>query len=570
MERIKPILFISIIIFVTAVAFLPSLFNGFVDWDDPFYVTGNDAIRDFSVKNTTRIFTSGFVGTYCPLAMLSYSVEYRLGGLNPFVYHLTNYLMHLFVTFLVFIFIYFLSQKADIAFISAILFGVHPLHVEPVAWIAERKELLCVIFYLLALIAYSIYLKRKRIKYYFFSLLCVILALLSKPMAVTLPVVFVLLDYFYGRKMDKRSVLEKVPVFALAAIFGFINLYFQTLLGATKLSEGFYFRIYFVSKAVLFYLSKTLVPVNLSAMYPYYSMSIECPGEGKYYIAALVLLAILVVFSRKFSRKIIFGSSFFIITILPVLKIVPAGEVFAADRYMYLPSIGIIYMLAVLFDRMFCSRTAGIKGMRSVMVLSFSLIVILFSVLTWKRCVIWKDTNTLFGDVIKKYPDVATPYNQMGLFYAKKGDMDRAIKNFKRALTIKPGSKVTRDNLERAQRQRRDILDQGMSSTTGQPYAGRDVSGRVELLNRSGEEQGKAGDLDKAISLFEEAIELDPDHAGSYNNLGYAYYKKGDYKQAEKYFKKTLEVDPKHEKAGINLDYLYKSGYVVKEGEEIR
>jgi len=338
------------VVIITAIAFIPSLSNGFVDWDDPHYVTGNDAIRDLSLRNLGKIFTSSFIGCYCPLAISSYAVEYHFAGLNPFVYHLDNYLMHLMATALVFCFIYLLSRKTDIAFLSALLFGIHPLHVESVAWVAERKDLLCAIFYLLALITYLVYLKKKKAQYYYLVFLCMMLSLFSKPMAVTLPLIFMLLDYFNDRKIDKRSVLEKIPFFAVALIFGIGNLYFQAKFGATGLTEGLSFRVYFFLKAIVFYLGKIFAPLNLSAMYPYYHVTPERFSEVKYYIMILLFLFAVVFLSRKYSKKVIFGSAFFIITILPVLKIVPAGEVFVADRYMYLPSIGIFFILAVFVD----------------------------------------------------------------------------------------------------------------------------------------------------------------------------------------------------------------------------
>jgi len=181
---------------------------------------------------------------------------------------------------------------------------------------------------------------------------------------------------------------------------------------------------------------------------------------------------------------------------------------------------------------------------------------ILLSVLTWKRCAVWKDTGSLFGDVIKKHPDIATPYNQLGLFSAKKGELDEAIKHFKTALSISPDRGVTRGNLERAYRQKKSILDEKRSSLEARLKTVEDISKKVELLNELGVEQGKAGNLEEAISLFNEAVELDPDFAESYNNLGYAYYMKGEYSRAEEYFRRALEIDPGHEKARRNLNFI--------------
>jgi len=548
---------VAVIVLLTAIALFPSLFNGFVDWDDTAYVMENEAIRGFSAQNLTEIFTSGYTGSYCPLAIVSYAGEYHFFRLDPFVYHLTNYTLHIIITVLVFCFIYLLSRKVDIAFITSVLFGIHPLHVESVAWISERKDLLCALFYMLALIAYLIYLKRERISYYFLCFLFAIFALFSKAMAVTLPVILILLDYFCGRKINKRSILEKVPMFVLALIFGIINLHFQKLTGATKLVTDWGVKTYFFSKVILFYLLKLFVPVHLSAMYPYHNVTPANLSEIKYYIAILILLIVLVIVSVRRNKKVIFGSAFFIITIAPVLKMIPAGDVFAADRYMYLPSIGVLYIFSVLIDDLFYSRIGRLKPVKATVICAIFLLFLAFSALTWKRCEVWRNTEVLFMDVIKKYPDTPLPYNNIGIFYAEKGDMDTAIDYFNKALIVKPGYSLAKENRKRAYKKKEEISGEGEVLIDEQKEKDKDIPERVRLLNNLGIAEGRSGDLDEAISLFKEAIELYPGYAESYNNLGYAYYLKGEIKKAEGYFKKALEIDPDHEKARMNLDYIH-------------
>jgi len=570
-EKLLILLTVSVVVIITAVAFFPSLFNGFVEWDDTAYLVANDAVKDPSLHNIKKIFTSSFVGHYCPLVIISFAVEYNFFGLNPFAYHLTNYTLHLLVTISVFCFIYLISRRLSIAFIVAVLFGVHPIHVESVAWVAERKDLLYAVFYMLSLISYWIYMERGRKAYYFSCLLFAALSFLSKAMAISLPLMIILLDYFHGRKVDKRSIIDKVPIFVLALIFAAINLYFSAVGGAAKHVTGTGFRIYFTSKAILFYLSKILMPLNLSALYPYHDVTPGHLAEVKYYIAAIILLSACVVFSRKYSKKVIFGSLFSLFAILPALQIIPVGSAYAADRYMYLPSVGIFYILAVFFDKIYHSRIAKSGAVKSGMISLFSLMVISLSVLTWNRCAVWKNADTIFGDIIKKYPGHPLAYYCLGVISLREGDFNEAIKHQKKVLTLDSGIKLTkrgktlpelaRESLTSAYRRREETRDKGAGLTE---VKREDVLEDVELLNRLGVEYGKAGNLDKAIALFLDAISIAPDHAESYNNLGYAYYMKGEHKLAEEYFKKALEIDPDHEKARINLEYIRSLGHEDK------
>jgi len=553
MQKNPQILFVvAAVILVTGISLFPSLFNGFVDgWDDEIYVTQNDVIRELSLRNINRMFTSGFLGTYCPLVIMSYAVEYHFFELNPFIYHLTNYLLHLLITALVIYFIYLLSRDAGVAFIAGILFGVHPLHVESVAWITERKDLLCLVFYIPALIAYLKYLERKEIKYYFFCFLFTILALFSKPMAITIPVILILLDYFYGRRIDKSSILEKIPLFAACLIFGLATMFFQAQVKAIEMPPSLLAKTYFISKTIPFYLSKVFVPVNLSALYPYYFIRPEQLAEIKYYVVMLILLSIFVIFSGRYSKKIIFGSAFFIITLLPVIQIIPAGNAFAADRYMYLPSLGIFYMIAVLVMKVLRSKVAESRIIKAAIISFLVLLMLLLSILTWKRCAVWKDTGTLFTDIVNKSPYSRKSHHNLAVFYERKGDLDRARIHFEKALIIAPRGGEQED-LMRVYKKIKETR-------------GRETRAGAEFFNKAGVEQGKKGQMDAAISLFNRAVELEPDYAESYNNLGYAYYRKGDHERAVEYFRKAIEIDPNHERARDNLGNIQRLSDNVSE-----
>ncbi|MFC1590543.1 tetratricopeptide repeat protein [Candidatus Omnitrophota bacterium] len=544
---------VLIVIAITAFSFLPSLGNDFMDGrDDASYVTENDAIKELSADNIRKIFTSGFLGHYCPIVMMSFAAEHHFFGLDPFYYHLSNFILHLLITALVFYFLYLISSGSVItAFVASLLFGIHPLQVEVVAWISERKELVCLLFYMLSLISYVKYIAGKKRSYYALSIAFGMLALFSKIMAVTIPFIFILLDYLYGRKIDRRSLLEKIPLVAAGIILGFVNLYFEIDVGATRYSGYFLGRVYFLSKTLFFYFGKLFKPVNLSAYYRYYHIPVENLKEIYFYIAGLVLLAGAVIYSRRYTKRVVFGSCFFLITILPTMELIPHGSAFAADRYMYFPSIGIFYMIALGIARILRLEGARAKALKALVIGLMVVIIPVLSVLTRARCRVWKDTVTLLTDVMKKDPTQSTmPYRNIGIYYEKKGDIDNSIEYFKKAVKIAPYRDGLMDNLERAYNNKKFLIRQEKGDAADVSAVGRD---KAVFLNEIGVAQGKKGDLDGSIIFFEGAVKAYPDHAETYNNLGFAYFLKKDHVRAEENFKKALEIDPGHERAKINL-----------------
>ena len=210
-QNYKHFIIVAIIVIISAIVFYPSLKNGFTNWDDPRYVTEGEIIQDLSFENIIKIFSEPYFMNYHPLTILSYALEYNYDKINPKVYHTTNYIFHLLNIVLVFILFYFISKRnLIIPSTVAFLFALHPMHVESVAWVAERKDVLYALFFLGSLITYVKFIENKNTKWYIFTIVLFILSLLSKPMAVTLPVVLVLLDYFYKRKFNTKLVLESL------------------------------------------------------------------------------------------------------------------------------------------------------------------------------------------------------------------------------------------------------------------------------------------------------------------------------------------------------------------------
>ena len=327
---------------ITAGSLFPSIQNKFTNWDDGEYVTENTLIRDISPASIKGMFVEPVSSNFHPLTIFSFAVEYKFAGLNPFFYHLTNLVIHLLNTGFVFLFIYLLCRNGPVAFLTALLFGIHPLHVESVAWISERKDVLYTFFYLSSLIAYIRYLERANAGAYVLSFLLFILSCLAKSMAVTLPAVLLLIDYYRSGKLTRGNIIAKVHFFAVSAAVSFIAVMTQRaqeVIERTQEVFGSLMNVYVAVKGICFYLWKIIIPVHLSAIYP--MPPAVRGGELALDIAVVAALSLAIYFSRKKSRIYIFGGLFFLITILPVLKFIPIGNaIFAADRYTYVPSIG--------------------------------------------------------------------------------------------------------------------------------------------------------------------------------------------------------------------------------------
>ena len=335
-----------LILAITFMAFTPCLKNGFVnEWDDDLYVRGNADIQHLSVQTTARVFSSFYAATYLPVTMLSYMLDHQLGGLDPFGYHLTNLIFHLLNCLLVFWLVGMLSRNILVSFITALLFGVHPLHVESVAWISERKDVLYAAFFLLSMISYCYYLKtRKRGRSYWLAVVFFALSLLSKAMAITMPLLLLLTDYLSGRPRERGVATDKIPFFSLALCVGLVGFFGQVPAMRTGHVLSFFEKCLCPSYACLFYLGKILWPTKLSCYYPF--TGIKDLPVYLFSLGGWLALLVLTLRSATRTRKVVFGVFFFLITLLPVLQFVQMGLAIVADRYVYLASLGIFYLIA--------------------------------------------------------------------------------------------------------------------------------------------------------------------------------------------------------------------------------
>jgi protein O-mannosyl-transferase len=504
---------VAIILF-TAILYCNAIFNGFVsNWDDKYYILQNTDIKSLSLKNLITIFTSFYQGLYEPLTMLTYMVEYVLFKLNPLPYHLINILIHLANTWLVYKLTERLSGKKIAALAVMLLFAVHPMHVESVAWISERKDVLYSLFFLFSLLSYLRFIQSGfRAKYYVITLLLFLASLLSKSAAVTLPVLLIVIDLYKGRKLNLRLLTEKIPFFLLSFAAGIITMLSQKQAGAMAdlvISYSFIDKLFFITYSILFYLVKLVIPFNLSAMHYYPDISSGTLPWQYYASLPFVLLIVWLMIRRNTIRKeIVFGFIFFLITISVMLPIISVGSSIASERYTYVPYIGLFFIAGQWISEL--KR----KQLKNIVLVLFLLVALVFSFLTWKRIAIWKNGITLFTDVIKKNPGMYHGYWMRALEKTEKGDLQGALQDYNQALECKPDHIICLQNRAAI----RINLNDFAGAVQDMNYLISLDSSVAKAYNNRGNALDGLGDSKAALRDYNKAISLDPGNAEAYNN----------------------------------------------------
>ncbi len=537
-----------IIIFTTCIYF-KSLNNPFTRWDDSLYITENPDITtlhgdslNYTLKHT---FSSYVQGNYHPLTMLTFCLEYDIFKLNSKPYHITNLILHLLNSLLVFYFIWLITRQRWVAFITALLFAVHPMHVESVAWVAERKDVLYSFFYLAAICSYIFYLRKEKQKALFYALtfLLFILAVLSKAMAVSLPIAFFAIDYFLDRKITRRTVLEKVPFLLLSLIFGYIAILAQKEISAMSdiAQSNFFDQILFGSYALITYIWKLILPINLSCFYNY-----PVKHNGMYpiifYIAPVIVLvlAFLIYKSQKFGKDILFGFTFFLITIALVLQIIPVGAAIIADRYAYLPYIGLFFILARGINNLVENKSEQLKALKIPSVVTLILFVFICSYLTFQRCKVWHDSLALWNDAIEKYDKAPLSFNCRGGVYYYTKEYDKAMIDFTRAIQLKFNYSDAYYNrglvYNNWGKYKEAIIDYSASIKYRKAFA--------PVYYYRGNAYFNLGKYDLAIADFNSAIQLKYSSPNGFYNRGLIYYNQGKHEEAIKDFTSAIQLSP--------------------------
>ena len=413
-------LYIALICILFPLVFAKLFSAGFVSWDDAEYVLDNKDVHDFNLK---ALFTKFYVGNYHPLSMLSYAVNWKLFGKDPLGYHVENMVWHLLNTILVFVLSKKLFKHELKAFIVAVIFAFHPVQLESMAWIAERKTLQYAFCFLCGLLTYVKFIEEKKRKFMIWTFILFCLSLLYKPSAIVFPLALLCIDLYCDHKFTKKNLLQKIPFFILSILLGIITLYAQAagkFINETH-SYSILDRIGFAGYAVLQYVCRSFVPANLSVIYPYPQDKLVSSAIGYIFIIGFVFACYKLYATKRYG--ILFGLLFFIANLLLVLQFVPFGEVLTADRYMYLPVLGLCWAAFSLVN---------IKE-KQLKIISLIVIVALGS-MSFIRAGVWKDSISLYGDIIKKYPHSSVALNSLGAEYMLRRDYDKAITYFNKAI----------------------------------------------------------------------------------------------------------------------------------------
>jgi protein O-mannosyl-transferase len=428
------------ILALTALVHTRSFGNPFLFFDDPQNVLDNPPIRALTLQHLKVYFTSPLLGMYSPLVYLSFALDYAIGGFDTNVYHATNLALHLINVVLVAVIVRRLTNHATSGLLVALIFGVHPLNVAGVVPISVRSSLLYSAFYLAAYLAYLVYARRGEWRWLAMALGAFILSGLSKSSAVVFPAVLVVTDLYLGRRLTPRVWLEKLPFVAIAAVFAALTLAFRSDLGVTQdfspIERGV-LALYSLAS----YAFALVVPIGLSPFHPYpQRVSGQLPMT--IYLAALACVGVVAaaLLWKSQRRLIAFGGLFFLINIVLVLKLVPLGVEFMADRYVYLPSIGLLLVLVELaHTRDPVRRRAGF--------VAFAALAVWFSTITYSRTVDWRDRLTFETRVLQRYPDDPDALAGLGIALVDQGRLEEAVVQFSRAASIDPNNPDTRVNL---------------------------------------------------------------------------------------------------------------------------
>jgi len=544
-----PWLAMGIILLLTILVYLPVFKAGFV-WDDVYYIQTNQLIRDMDMGD---IFSKYVMGNYHPFTMLAFGIQFQLFGLNETGYHIVNLLLHLTNVMLVYYALFLFTKKSHIALVAALLFGIHPLHTESVAWISELKDLLYTTFFLTAYIFYLKFLGTKQKNFFFLALLFFLFSLFSKAMAASLPLLLLLTDYFKGRKMDLKIWVEKVPFFLLAIIFGVVAVFAQRSSEAIQDISSYSLpqRIIFACYGFVTYLWKSFLPVYQSAFYPYPIKSGESLG-ATFYIYPLLFLAVvaLAIYSRRFTKKIIFGLGFFAITVGLVLQLLPVGDAVMADRYSYIPSIGLFYLAGEGFYWLWNKRNKTLAWSL------LSVFILLFSIFTYSRNMIWENGISLWSDVIKKFPNAAVGYNNRGGTFLSEKKYDEALADLNKAIQLRPAYAEALSNrgiiLSDRKKPEEALIDLNKAISLRPNYA--------DAINNRGIILMELNKYSEALNDFNRAIEIRPGYAEAYYNRGLLFMNENKYDQAVKDYDKALELRPGYPEAVINRGIILNDG----------
>ena len=585
-----------VLLVVTLAVYMPVFRNAFINYDDDVYVYRNSFVKaGLTAKGLAWAFNVGYAGNWHPLTWMSHMADYQFFRDNPAGHHATNLIFHMASTVLLFLVLRRMTSRPGSmqagsswksAFVAA-LFALHPLHVESVAWVAERKDVLSTFFWMLTMGAYVLYSEKPSIKRYVPVILLFALGLMSKPMLVSLPIILLLLDYWPLGRMEKsgklKLILEKMPLLAMSAGSAIITFTAQNKEGAVGSFQNYPIGVRVANAIVAYagYVGKTVFPHNLAIFYPH-------PGNtlAVWQIAgsAVILAAItsLVFYYGRKRRYLAVGWLWFVITLIPVIGLVQVGRQAMADRYTYFPLIGLFLIVASLLPdlaRETKRRGDGAMGRwgetpGNALVIVACAIVIMLAAATRVQVGYWRDSRMLFQHAVDVTRNNYLAHINLGMAHEDEKEYGEAMRQYRESLKIKSENDLAHFCLGGA------LMDQGRFDEAADEFRtaialypnyslahynlglvfdlqGKPNEAKAEYLkamtlnaqmapphNNLGIILVNEGKIDEAIAQFREALEIEPDHAMAHLNLGLALAGQGKVNEAIPEYRKSIACNP--------------------------
>lgn len=574
--RVQLILLAMVLAAVTVTVYWQVGTHDFVGYDDGCYITENPHVATgLTGSNFRWAFTAVHASNWHPITWLSHMTDVQLYGLNPQGHHLTNIWIHTLSTALLFVLLFRLTCQIWQSGFVAALFALHPLHVESVAWAAERKDVLSAFFWFSTLLLYASYAKKRSIPSYLLALVAFLLGLMAKPMLVTLPIVMLLLDYWPLNRFRESGhntpppvcgsrmialVREKIPFVACSLLSSLLTIYAQHQGGALKSLQTIPFlpRVTNACVAYATYLSKTLWPVNLAVFYP-----LPATIPLWHIIASLFLLLLVSAATLAAGKRYPYlpvGWFWFILTLVPVIGIVQVGDQALADRYTYIPLIGLFIMAAWGIPEL--TRHLPYRTAINVLLATVSLTVL--TALTWQQIGYWQNSITLFSHAARTIPANYLARFNLGSLYEKKGDFAAAIREYEEALAINPTDIKTLTNLGSALARNREF-DAAVGVFRHILELNPDD---VMVHTNMGNALSEKGDLDAAVKAYGEAISRDPAYVAAHLNLAITFVKSGDLDEAIREYETALQLKPGAIEIMDNLSLVREQQQRTNSGKE--
>ena len=535
------------------IAFGQTLRHDFVNYDDGPYVYANPTIiNGLTPGNVQWAFTHVHAANWHPLTTISHMLDCQLYGLQPWGHHQTNILLHAAAAILLFLALWRLTENIWSSAFVAALFAIHPLRVESVAWVAERKDVLSGVFFMLTLLAYSRYARSDRFSWgrYTTVLILFALGLMCKPTLVTLPFVLLLLDYWPLRRVRSQwsvirgLILEKIPLLVLSAASCVATILSQKEAFAPIRAVPLRERLANAVVAYVQYMGQTIYPAHLAVLYPYSEGGLSV---GEVILALLLLLIVSAIFflCRKAYPFALTGWFWFLGMLVPMIGIVQVGSQPRADRYTYLPEIGLYIVATWGAMELFKSW----RHKREVLAVAALVIIGVFVTFSYFQTSYWLNSETLWRHTVDVTSRNYIAHNNLAGTQLERGQLNEAIANYREALEIKPEVAQVQSNLGNALVRGGNVeeaivhLQKALQIDPAYP----------EAYNHMGSALMKKGQAGEAIGYYQKAVQLNTNYADAYNNLGVAFLRNGQVDQAIAHYKKAIAINPGSAEMQFNL-----------------